>query len=567
MQKTCPHCRQSFFISDEDLKFYEKVSPIIAGKQYLVPPPTLCPECRQQRRFSWRNERHLYHRKSDLSGKQIISNLHPGAAVPIYEIQEWWSDEWNALNYGRDFDFSRPFFEQFAELQKVVPQLNLCIWYCENSGYCNYVGNVKNSYLIYGSVYSEDCYYGSPYYSKNCLDTLVVRECEWCYECVDCRKLYECFYCQDCHSSSGLIFCFDLQGCTDCIGCAGLRNKKYYIFNQPYTAREYAQKKNELKLWNPIVRQELAAKLDTLKKEIPHRYMQSNQVENVSGNYVYQSKNVLDSYYADRSEDCRFVAQVVDLKNCYDNNYTEENEFCYEYLGAYQVRNVLFSKFCNRVENCLYCDSCFHGHDLFGCISVRNKNYCILNKQYSKEEYEKLLPKIIEHMMKTPLTSPLRGGKEEGQEWGEFFPASHSFFSYNESVAQEYFPLSSEQVTAEGWQWYEEENAKNYLGPKLELPDDIELVTENICEQILLCEVTGKPYKIIPQELQFYKKFQLPLPRKCPDERHKERIALRNPRQLWQRACSQCKKQIHTSYAPDRPEKVYCEECYLAAVY
>jgi len=88
-------------------------------------------------------------------------------------------------------------FEQFDELQREVPQLAASIGNSENSSFCNYVGHVKNCYLIFGSVYSENCYYGSPYYSHNCIDTLVVRECEECYECTDCRKLHSCFYCQD----------------------------------------------------------------------------------------------------------------------------------------------------------------------------------------------------------------------------------------------------------------------------------------------------------------------------------------------------------------------------------
>jgi hypothetical protein len=52
-----------------------------------------------------------------------------------------------------------------------------------------------------------------------------------------------------------------------------------------------------------------------------------------------------------------------------------------------------------------------------------------LNKQYTKEEYEKLLPKIIAHMKKTG-------------EWGEFFPISISPFNYEETPAMDYYPLT-----------------------------------------------------------------------------------------------------------------------------
>jgi len=550
----CRQCQSSFEVSDQDRAFYDKVSPIIGGKKYAVPEPTLCPDCRRQRRFAWRNERSLYHRKCNKTGKQLISLYRPDGPCKVYSSEEWWSDRWNALEYGRDFDFNRPFFDQYAELQKEVPHLPIQVWNSENSDYCNYAGNVKNSYLIFGSVYSEDCYYGSPYYSKNCVDTLVVRECEESYECTDSRKLYECFYCQDCHGSNGLIYCYDCQNCKDCIGSAGLRDKQYCIFNKQYSKSDYEKAKAKLDLCDPQNRSHLAAELEKMKRVIPHRYMQSKQVENATGNYIYESRNATDCFYTDRCEDVRYCVQVVDLKDCYDANYTEENELCYEYLGAYQNNRTLFSKFCNQTPGAFYSDSCFSSQNLFGCIGLRSKQYCILNKQYTKAEYEALVPRIIGHMTKTG-------------EWGEFFPISKSPFAYNETVASEYFPLNKEIVEGNGWQWYDELEKKSYKGPVFKIPQNIDEVTDDLVKEILICEATGKPYKIIPQELAFYRRHHLPVPRRSPNQRHLDRMALRNPQKLWDRECADCAKNIRTTYAPDRPEKVYCEACYLKTVY
>src|SRR5438552_1609407 len=117
MRKNCSHCRASFEITANDLVFYDKVSPTFGHKKCPIPPPTLCPDCRRQLRLSFRNERHLYHRKCDLSGKQIISNHSTEAVYPVYAYEEWWSDKWNAVSYGIAFDPSKSFFEQYAELQ------------------------------------------------------------------------------------------------------------------------------------------------------------------------------------------------------------------------------------------------------------------------------------------------------------------------------------------------------------------------------------------------------------------------------------------------------------------
>ena len=474
--------------------------------------------------------------------------------MKVYSQEAWWSDDWDARDFGMDFDFSKPFFEQFAALQKVVPQLGLQIWNSENCDFCNYVGDCKDCYLIYGSVYSQDCYFGSPYYSQDCMDTLVLRECERCYECIDCRKLHTCFYCQDCHSSNDLIYCYDLLGCSDCIACAGLRNKKYCIFNKEYSAEEYMKMKAELDLSVPSVHEKLRTELQKLKLQIPHRFMQSNKVENVSGNYIYECKNVHDSFYADRSEDCRYCAQVVDMKDCYDNNYTEENELCYEYIAAYKNTRMLFSKLCQSSDG-MYCDACHTSRNLFGCTGMRNAEYCILNKQYTKEEYEELVPKIVEHMRSTG-------------EWGEFFPITISPFGYNETVAHEYFNMNKDEVLQKGWEWRdEEESQEKYMGPVVDVPSNIDDVDDVFCEKILRCKDTGKLFRIIEQELNLYRELHLPIPEHSPNARHFHRLGLRNPRELWTRKCDKCGEEMQTSYSPEREETIYCETCYMAEVY
>lgn len=153
-------------------------------------------------------------------------------------------------------------------------------------------------------------------------------------------------------------------------------------------------------------------------------------------------------------------------------------------------------------------------------------------------------------------------------EWGVFFPAHLSPFGYNETVAQDYYPLTKQEALNQGFNWYDEpESTQQHLGVHYAIPENIKDVLDDITKQILTCEATGKPYKIIPQELEFYRKMQLPIPRKCPDQRHKERLALRNPRKLFTRNCSKCRTEMQTTYSPERPETVYCESCYLEHVY
>lgn len=540
----CKLSGKNFEITDRDLAFYKKIN---------VPPPSLCPEERRRRRFAFRNERFLYKRKSSLSGKEIISCVHPDDPWPVYAPEEWWSDANDSTKFGRPYDFSKSFFEQYLELQKSVPAIATNGLNNQNCPYANYAASCKNCHLIFGSVYCEDCLYGNPYSCKSCVDSLLVRDSELCYECVTCEKCYECFYCQDCVGSFGLLFCYDCHGSKNCIGCTGLRNKEYYIFNKPYSREDFQKAKAALNLCNPEQLAHLKAQFENLKLQYPRRFAMLLNTENCTGDYVYSSKNTFDCYDVQRLEDCSYCAQVIDMKDCYDCNYMEECEVCYEYICNYKNQRIFFSVWCHLCHDVWYSSYCVSSNNLLGCIGLNHKSYCILNKQYTKEAYENLYPRIIEQM------------KREGI-FGEFFDPKLSLFCYNETVAQEYFPLTKEEALARSYRW-REKDPKEYRPQTDEVSNDIAKVPLTILNEILACGECGKNFRIEKIELGFYKQYGIPVPKKCPDCRHRARLALRNPRMLFERNCIKCGASLKSTYALERKEKVYCETCYLRSVY
>lgn len=545
MIKTCAISGAKFEIYDRDVAFYKKLE---------VPSPTLCPKERVRRRMSIRNERNLYKRKSDMSGEAIISMYHPDLPYPVYSKEEWLSDKWEAMDYGLDIDFGRPFFAQFHELQKEVPRSSLAIFTnVENSHYCNYVGDAKNSYLCFGSIFIEDCMYGNPYHSKDCVDCFLVRYSEFCYECVDSEKLYHCAYLQDCYECSDCFFCFDLKGCRNCIGCVGLRNKSFYIFNKPYSQEDYEKFGQDFSFCNPKIVAMVQQKLAELKLQHPHLGVVANRVENVTGNYIFNSKNCFECFQISDNEDCSYNIQTLDNKDCYDMNYTEENELCYEYLGNYRDYKAVFSAICYGCNDVWYCDYCTNCKNCFGCCGLKNKEYCILNKQYRKEEYKEIVARIVSMMCETG-------------EFGEFFPIKISPFAYNETVAQDYFPLTRDEVLVRGYRWREPDTAE-FKPYDFVPPLDVREVDESICEKVLACEVSGRNYKITLAELRFYKRMGVPIPRRHFIERHKARLAKRLPYEIYDRKCDKCGAGLKSAYNPAGQKKIYCKKCYLATVY
>jgi len=162
---------EEFFISQRDLNFYESISPVIDGKKYTIPTPTISPIERSRRRLSFRNERSLYKRKCDLTGKNIVSSYSGDKDVLVYDIADWESDDWDRYSFFCNPDFELPFFDQFADLKKRFPHPSLHVVGTENCDFVNQCGYSKDCYLTYNTDYSEHCLYSSSLIrSKDCID-------------------------------------------------------------------------------------------------------------------------------------------------------------------------------------------------------------------------------------------------------------------------------------------------------------------------------------------------------------------------------------------------------------
>ena len=553
----CRTCSVTFSEDQTTTNFYNRVSPIFNSKKYQVPSPSICQDCRAQRRFSFRNERTLYHRTCDATGKDIVSFYRPDSPYKVYEHDAWWSDTWDALQYGCAIDLNRPFFEQFAKLQREVPRIAMVTTQLERCLYAPYCVECKSCYLCVSCVIGEDLYYCyQTNDSRSCIDCSLCTKCELCYDCLHCTGLFSSTSCQDCDNGSGLVFCQDCRGCTDCFGCKNLVNQKNYILNAPATPDDIAALRQELRSYEK--REEFRRKVRQLFATLPTRATHFTNCENCTGDYLRDCRSCHDCFDAINLEDCAYIYPAPKGgTTSQDVHYSPHAELVYDSVSAvdgYDCKWLLHSW---QMKHSMYTDECFSSEHLFGCIGLRNKRYCILNKQYTKAEYESLVPRLIEHMKKN-------------QEWGEFFPTALSPFAYNETVAHEYYPLSKDEAVQRGYQWSE------YMEPKpdvekiisaSQLSQTIDAIPDDVLQWAIECEVTRKPFKIIKQELSFYRTQGMALPRRHPEQRYKDRMAQRNPRKLWERQCQKCAKKIQTTFAPGRPEIMYCEECYLKEVY
>lgn len=551
--KKCKNCNNEFTIEHEDFEFYFKIQ---------VPPPTFCPKCREQRRIAFRNERSLYKRDCNLCGKKIVSIYSPvppsGWKKPftVYCPNCWFSDKWDQLAQGRRFDFSKPFFSQFKELLQDASKISIFQARVVNSDWVNNETDDKNCYLNVGGHFNEDCAYNTyALRSKDCFDNYWIFSCNFCYESIWLRNCYKTFFSQQCFDCIDTFFSYDCSGCQNIIGCVGLRNKQYCIFNKEYSKEEYHNFLEKHPLSSIKSLNALQKKANEIILKAPRQNAFIVKSVNCSGNYIEQSKNCYNCWDVEKAENSRNMFISGEIKDSADvSSVGIGTELAYEVIGMTGGSNVKFSvtidKGCYNVEYSNFLSNC---SDCFGCVGLRGKSYCIFNKQYTKQEYAILKDKIINHMKKIG-------------EYGEFFSMSLSAFGYNETVARDYYPLTRDEALNAGANWNDYRADTQYNFSDYQIPDDIKDTGNDVLEKILKCEISQKAYKIIPMELKFYREMGLPIPRRAPFQRHYDRLARREPRKLWNRQCRKCGKDVQTVYAPERPETVYCKQCYQQEV-
>ena len=390
--QVCQNCKKEFVIEPDDFSFYEKMD---------VPIPEKCPECRQQLRMLFRNFKTLYKRSSSKSGKMIISVYNPDAPFPVYDISEWWADNWDPMSYGIDVDWKKDFLKQLDHLFNTVPHVSIVNIQSENCEYSNQVLRSKNCYLLFGCVDNEDCDYGHIVWNcRDSVDNLYLFKCESCYECIDCLGSTKLLYSQECESCVDSIGLFDCRNCLNCLGCVGQVSKSYYIFNKPVTKEKYKEFLLKYPLNDKNSINYILKERNALSKTIPQRSFFGSHNNGVSGNHIYNAHNVHRSFDIKSGENSKFCFTVRKAIDSYDISFTGDLSECYQALTMLDSNKVIGSHQIVDSHDIFYSDSCYNCDNIFGCYGLRKKQYCILNKQFSKEEYFTLKEKIIEHMKK-----------------------------------------------------------------------------------------------------------------------------------------------------------------------
>lgn len=285
------------------------------------------------------------------------------------------------------------FYQQYLDLREKLPRNPTYSLDLEDSEFISRSYRLKNCYFCFDSVDCKNCLYCfDSVRSNDCVDCDYVVECELLYESNDSYQSYNSTYLDYCARTYDSHFCWDCSDCHDLFGCVHLKQKQYCIFNKQYTKEEYFKKVAELLKQPAQVHLAKVKKLATIFPFGPSYVSHSEDSD--YGNQVHYSKNCYLCFDVARSENCGYMYDSFYCKNSYDLTYCYKTELSYECIDCSRIYNC---NYCENVSNSFdseYLYNCNDCHNCFGCVGLAHKRYCILNKQYTKEEYAKLLREI-----------------------------------------------------------------------------------------------------------------------------------------------------------------------------
>jgi hypothetical protein len=264
------------------------------------------------------------------------------------------------------------------------------VYYCRNMQYC--FDCVKCN----DGIYMYDCFT-----SVNCIDCDYTFESELCYDCVDAAKCFNSNFLDDCNNLTDCQYCTRCKNSHDLFGCVNLVNKSFCIFNRQLSESEYKQK---LAIYNSWPKERVLAEVEKIKSTLPVTQTHENNNENSSyGNFVYFCKNCYMCFDANTSKDSGYLYDTGHQVNSYDATFSTDNELTYESVDSGKCFNCNYIIFSGNCQDSSYV---INSSSIKNCLGVANRKhaqYEILNREYSKEEYEVLSKEILDDIKRKNL--------------------------------------------------------------------------------------------------------------------------------------------------------------------
>ena len=542
-ESTCSESGQKYYFSQEQIEMYKKLE---------VPIPNVSPLISDKRQRAYIPGLELFKRDLATGQKGAITMYDPESKVVVWDNTEWYSDNFNGLNYGVTSNPDNLFFDQWKKLSWQTPRLSISNSPNNiNSPWVVNAAKCQNCYFNHGGINNEELIYCDFCARVNhSIGSAGVVNSEYTFDSIQCDQSSNLFTCERCEGGLNLYFCLGCRNCSDCFGCVNLFRKKFCFFNEQLTEEEYRKKIADIDLGDRNVYQDYKQKaLAIWDTSVRCAYRQFS-CENVIGDDVARSNNAIANFaiYIENSYDI-FDASVI--KHSCNISTANNLEYCYNCTSVEESYGCKMCLTCTACSNVEYCEQCFDCEYCFGCIGLRHKKYCILNVQYTEDEYWIMLDKIKYSMLK-------RG------EYGNFFPYASSLLAYNTTSAMFFAPSSKENIERIGGRWYDlkKNNEINDNMEISEVPLNIKDADDSILKKIFKCPQSHRTFRIIKPELDFYRQHHIYLPNYHPNVRRQLNIERLLPIYFEKFDCNQCHRESYKQIKEKDNGKLYCDVCY-----
>lgn len=545
--RTCRITGEQFTVSASDLEMYRLLR---------IPPPTTSPWYRAMVRdtFSPFRLRQSFCAKSR---RTFIGGYRKDSPFTIYHPDVWWSDAWDPKEYARAVAVDRPFFAQWYALFRSVPRPGSSRDpESVNSEYTTGGKGMKDCYYAASVADSEDITYGvAVLKSTSCMDIEWAEQSERCYDSTYVRECYRAIASDRATACRNIAFCFDVRNSSDCFGGFNLRNKKFVFLGEQLDEGTYRERRSAIRLGHRPTYERFRQWYEHgWREEAIHPFVQQEQCEDCVGSGVVSSSACAFIFYSIACANSQYIQRALRVRDSSDVTGALNTERAAEVSVAANATQLRFCSMIRTGNNLEYCVDCHQCEYCFGCVGLRSAKFCIFNRQYEEHDYWQVVDTLKCAMLD-------RG------EYGEFFPAHMAPIPYEDSRASFDFrvPVGDRSRMAV-WTVGDDVGTP---GSTFVAPDDIREAADDILTQTLGCRSTQRAFRIVPQELAFLRREDLPLPLRHPDERMRVRHVMTGavPMRLYERSCPRCGVRDLSDIPLNDPRKnVLCLPCYRKAV-
>ncbi|MDA1038209.1 MAG: hypothetical protein O2877_00795 [bacterium] len=551
-ERICAITGEKWMMGEEEIGWYKK---------FNMPPSKLS----QNTRWKWEAYYDIGYQfwwnKHFDTGKPVLSFHHPATGVRVLPDKEWHARDFS--NIQKPLDLNRPFFDQMQALLREVPmpatfnkeepENSIALFsFGDRDSYFTFACRSARSFFLIGAFDVEDT-----------SAVFLSSESSKSHSVLHSHRIYNCRYVRESFDCMDSVFLFDCRNCKNCFGASNKRNAEYVWFNEQLSKSEWERRRAEVDLGSRRVVEDHMRHFEKLLLEEsvwPESFNFGS--EDAIGDYLNQATRC---YYCFDSE----KGAVDNYWSAWMYGAPTQNAFCwgavnssecYLCVSSPESSRLKCSYRSTRCEQSEYLFGCIDCVNCFGCIGIKNKQFCILNKQYSEEDYWNLVDQLKCQLL------------EDGS-YGEYFPTTMATTYVPENGAVLYAGASESDMRALGGLVFDPESegatGKDRVDLAMarrveEIPDSIDDLSDDWIGVPIYDSHTKRTFAFLKPEVEYYRKMRIAPPAEHFVLRMKQLSDVGQKAQFIHKHCSACSKEIVVSVNlryPDR--KIYCRDCYL----